>query len=171
MVTASAVRPLLLIDVDGVISLFGFDPGRRPPGRLAMVDGLPHLLADHAGDRLTRLARSFESVWCTGWEERAAEHLPGLLGLAGAPYPHLTFEGFDGQPGRHWKLDAIDAYAGDERALAWVDDGHDERTREWADQRPGPTLLVTTDPALGLTHEQVERLEEWALMSPTLRAY
>jgi hypothetical protein len=102
-----------------------------------MVDGLPHFLSDHAGDQLMRLARSFECVWCTGWEERAGEHLPRLLGLTGAAYPHLTFEGFDGQPGRHWKLDAIDAYAGEERALAWVDDGHDARTRAWAESGPG----------------------------------
>lgn len=161
--------PLLMIDVDGVISLFGFAAGhQQPPGRMVMVDGLPHFLADHAGDRLTRLSRSFEMVWCTGWEERAAEHLPHLLGLTGAAYPHLVFDGFDGQPGRHWKLDAIDAHAGADRALAWVDDGHDERTREWAAQRPGPTELVTTNPAVGLTYVLVEKLEEWAAeLSPS----
>jgi hypothetical protein len=30
-------RPLLLIDIDGVISLFGFDPGLPPPGRFVSV--------------------------------------------------------------------------------------------------------------------------------------
>lgn len=127
-----------------------------------MVDGLPHFLADQAGAWLTRLACCFEPVWCTGWEERAGEHLPHLLGLAGGPYPHLTFEGFDGQPGRHWKLDAIDAYAGEHRPLAWIDDGHDERSRRWASQRGGPTLLVRTDPSIGLTDAQVQELERWA---------
>jgi len=148
--------------VDGVISLFGFAPGAPPPGRFAMVDGLPHLLSAHAGERLGRLAATFEPVWCTGWEERAGEHLPHLLGLAGAPYPHLSFAGSASDPGRHWKLDAIDAHAGPDRALAWVDDGHDERTRAWARDRPGPTLLVCTDPAVGLTDSHVAELEAWA---------
>ena len=154
--------PLLLVDVDGVISLFGFAPGEPPPGRFTVVDGLPHWLSEHAGIRLQRLTRSFESVWCTGWEERTGEHLPRLLGLDCAPFPHLTFAGFADDPGRHWKLDAIDAYAGTDRALAWIDDGHDERTREWADARPGPTLLVRTDPAVGITEEHVAELEAWA---------
>lgn len=154
--------PLLLIDVDGVISLFGFAPGTPPPGRFAWVDGLPHLLADKAGERISRLARAFEAVWCTGWEERAGEHLPHLLGLECAPFAHLSFDGSAGDPGRHWKLDAIDGHAGPERPVAWVDDGHDDRTRAWAEQRPGPTLLVRTEPAVGLTDAHVSALEAWA---------
>ena len=47
-------RPLLLIDVDGVISLFGFDPGRRPAGRFEMVDGIAHFLLATAGQHLRR---------------------------------------------------------------------------------------------------------------------
>ncbi len=154
--------PLLLIDVDGVLSLFGFPPDQRPPGTFAVVDGLPHLLAADAGILLERLARTFEPVWCTGWEDRAPEHLPHLLGLSGAAYPHLVFGGPAEASGRHWKLDAIDAHAGPDRPLAWIDDGHDDRTRLWAAERPGATLLVTTDPAVGLTEEQVSELEAWA---------
>ena len=37
-------RPLLLIDVDGVISLFGFDPARPPDGNFQNVDGIAHFL-------------------------------------------------------------------------------------------------------------------------------
>lgn len=158
----------LLVDVDGVISLFAFPAGSPPPGRFALIDGVPHLLADQAGVRLGRLARTFECVWCTGWEERAEEHLPHLLGFE-AGWPHLEFTRATG-PGvstaGHWKLDAIDAYAGPDRPLAWVDDAHDEACREWARGRPGPTLLLTTDPAVGLTDEHVEQLEAWAAALP-----
>ena len=38
-------RPLLLIDVDGVISLFGFDPADPPAGRFQLVDGIAHFLS------------------------------------------------------------------------------------------------------------------------------
>jgi len=59
-------------------------------------------------------------------------------------------------------LRAIDAHAGPDRPAAWIDDAHDERCHSWAERRPGPTLLVTTDPAVGLTEAQAERLEAWA---------
>ena len=76
-------RPLLLIDVDGVISLFGFDPGRRPAGRFEAVDGIAHFISATAGEHLRRLCEEFEPAWCTGWEEKANEYLPHALGLPG----------------------------------------------------------------------------------------
>ncbi|MDP9294637.1 MAG: hypothetical protein M3O90_09490 [Actinomycetota bacterium] len=125
-----------------------------------MVDGVPHLLSTRAGELLGRLAGVFECVWCTGWEDRAEEHLPGLLGLPGG-WPHLVFtEPPDAQA--HWKLAAIGAYAGSHRAVAWIDDAHDDTCRRWAAMRSGPTLLVATDPAVGLTEEHVEDLLSWS---------
>jgi HAD domain in Swiss Army Knife RNA repair proteins len=153
--------PLLLIDVDGVISLFGFDPGSPPPGRWLTVDGIPHLLSAEAGEHLRRLASAYELAWCTGWEEKADEYLPHALELP-ERLPHVeladavpTIEG-------HWKLAAIDRFAGSERPVAWIDDAHEERCRAWAEARPGPTLLITTDPASGITEEHVSELLEWA---------
>jgi hypothetical protein len=152
--------PLLLIDVDGVISLFGFDQTEPPPGRFTVVDGFPHLISARAGDLLARLAQTFECVWCTGWEDRADEHLPLLLGLPRG-WPHLTFAATPGDE-LHWKLEAIEAHAGPERPLAWIDDDHDASCVRWAADRPGPTLLVATEPAVGLTGDHVTALERWA---------
>src|SRR5512142_2208952 len=72
-------RPLLLIDVDGVISLFGFDHHTPPPGRYQLVDGITHFLSETAGDYLRRLGEEFELAWCTGWEEKANDYLPRAL--------------------------------------------------------------------------------------------
>jgi hypothetical protein len=153
--------PLLLVDVDGVISLFGFDHTSPPNGFPVAVDGIPHWLSERAGARLVRLARTYQCVWCTGWEERAEEHLPYFLGLPGG-WEHISFDVPRAQITVHWKLAAIDAFAGPERALAWIDDDHDERCRAWAADRLGPTLLVTTEPSIGLTDEHVAELEAWA---------
>jgi hypothetical protein len=98
-------------------------------------------------------------VWCTGWEDRAEEHLPGLLGLPGG-WRHLVFDD-PPQMEAHWKLSAIEALAGPDRAVAWIDDAHDDTCRRWAAERPGPTLLVGTEPAVGLTDEHVETLLSW----------
>jgi hypothetical protein len=154
-------RPLLLVDVDGVISLFGFEPSRPPPGRFIMVDGIPHLISAAAGDHLRALADAFELAWCTGWEEKADEYLRHVLKLPDR-CPHLTLGGSDPSGREHWKLAAIDRYAGSARPLAWIDDAHDQTCSDWASARGGPTLLVTTEPAVGLTGAHVARLLRWA---------
>ncbi len=156
--------PLLLIDVDGVISLFGFDQTEPPAGRFVAVDGIPHLISARAGERLARLADAFECVWCTGWEDRADEHLPALLGLPGG-WAHLSFAAAPDE-GLHWKLEAIEAHAGPDRPVAWIDDAHDDSCARWAAERPGPTLLVATEPAVGLTEEHVATLLSWARAAP-----
>jgi len=157
--------PLLLVDVDGVISLFGFDPAEPPAGRWQMVDGIAHLLSATAGEQLRRLSDAFELAWCTGWEEKANDYLPLALGLDG-PIPHVVFDRNERPAQAHWKLGAIDLHVESTRPLAWIDDAHDEACREWAASRPGPTLLVTTDPAVGVTDREVERLLGWATGSP-----
>jgi hypothetical protein len=154
-------RPLLLVDIDGVISLFGFDPTRRPAGRFLMVDGIAHYLSAAAGEHLRTLADAYELAWCSGWEEKAEEYLPLALNLpAGARC--LTFESPADPPGRHWKLASIDRHAGPDRPVAWLDDAHDESCVAWAQARRGPALLVATDPAVGLTDRHVEELMRWA---------
>jgi hypothetical protein len=158
-------KPLLLVDVDGVISLFGFDPAGAPPGRFEMVDGIAHFLSATAGGHLRTLAAEFELVWCTGWEEKANDYLPRALGLPG-PLPHLVFDRDVGRDRAHWKLASIDDYAGAERALAWLDDAHGGECEQWAAARTAPTLLVSTDPVVGLTDAHVERLLEWARSLP-----
>jgi hypothetical protein len=163
--------PLLLLDVDGVISLFGFDRQRPPAGRYVLVDGHLHFLSGAAGGLIAELEPFYELVWCTGWEERADAHLPEALGLpSGLEHVRLQREqpaGTAAEPDcgaalRHWKLDAIDAFAGPERALAWLDDAHDDSCAAWAADRRGPTLLLATDAAEGITGAHVRRLLDWA---------
>ena len=153
-------RPVLALDVDGVISLFGFEgPNSEAPGRFHLINGMAHCIPDGIGGMLERLASSYEIVWATGWEDRANERLPEILSLPGE-LPFLTFDGRARFGTAHWKIEAIDRYAG-ERALAWVDDSIDETCRAWADERSAPTLLVHTDSDVGLTEDHVEALLEW----------
>ena len=162
--------PLLLLDVDGVFSLFGFDAHRAPAGGYSLVDGHLHYLSSAAAGLLAQIAPLYELVWCTGWEDRADAHLPTALGLP-AGLPHLSFatdwpDELTARELRHWKLDAIDAFAGPDRPLAWIDDEHDESCARWAAQRPGPTLLVATDAAVGLTQSHIETLRAWRSREP-----
>jgi hypothetical protein len=153
-------RPILAVDVDGVISLFGYDdPPPAEEARFELIDGMVHCISLVVGQRLLRLAEHFELVWATGWEDRANDYLPNLLGLP--ELPHLTFDGAARFGSAHWKLGPLDEY-GKGRAMAWVDDNFDETCYEWARARPEPTLLVPTEAHLGLEEAQTEALTAWA---------
>jgi hypothetical protein len=163
-------KPLLMVDIDGVISLFGLHSHALPDGSFHTIDGVPHFLSRAAAGHLLLLARDFDLVWCSGWEEKAEEYLPRLLGLP-AGLPFLRFERSQGAGksiSGHWKLDAIDAYA-DSRALAWIDDAFNDACHLWAKARPGPTLLVQTVPARGLTLQEASLLGSWVQgLAPSL---
>jgi hypothetical protein len=154
-------RPVLAVDVDGVISLFGFDgPLAEAPGRFHLIDGIAHCISDVAGEQLARLGEVYELIWATGWEDRANDRLPRLLGLPGE-LPTLSFDGRARFGTAHWKLEALEEYA-QERPLAWIDDSLDESCYEWAEAREAPTLLVPTESDVGLTERQTDELLAWA---------
>ena len=153
-------RPVLAVDVDGVISIFGFDgPPDQVGGSFHLIDGMAHCISDRAGPELQRLSEVYELIWATGWEDRANDHLPALLGLSG-DLPCLHFDGQARFGTAHWKLDALDRYSGD-RALAWIDDSLDRSCHEWALARDAPTLLAPTEPHIGITEEHTEKLLAW----------
>lgn len=153
-------RPILAVDVDGVISLFGFDdPPDKAQARFELIDGMVHCISLLAGDRLRRLADHFEMVWATGWEDKANFYLPHLLELPELPY--LTFDGAARFGSAHWKLGPLDDY-GKGRPLAWIDDSFDDSCYEWARSRSEPTLLVPTESHIGLEEAHTEALAGWA---------
>lgn len=159
-------RPLLMVDVDGVISLFArageppwADPGSAPTGSFHSIEGVPHFLSHSAGEHLRALAGDFDLVWCSGWEEKADEYLPHLLDLP-AGLAFLRFERSPGRANAHWKLAAIEAHAG-ARALAWIDDAFNDACHAWAAARAAPTLLVQTAPERGLTAREAQVLAAW----------
>ena len=163
----SGEKPLLMVDIDGVISLFGSPnptlPAPRPgdlDGSFHTIDGIPHFLSRVAAAHLLSLAEDFDLVWCSGWEEKAEEYLPRLLDLP-AGLPFLRFARAVRRSNAHWKLDAIGTYA-DRRPLAWIDDAFNPACHAWAQERSAPTLLVQTQPEQGLTAPEAKQLASWA---------
>lgn len=162
-------RPLLAIDIDGVISLFGFE--QPPPAEIArfeLIDGTPHCISLAAAERIRRLADHYELVWATGWQDRANDRLSLITGIG--PLPVVEFDAHResgaaaGTTAAHWKLGAIDSFCG-RRALAWIDDSFDQSCFEWAESREAagsPTLLVPTEPEIGFEEAQAAVVAEWA---------
>jgi hypothetical protein len=118
-----------------------------------------HCISLPTGERLNRLASSYELIWASGWEDRANDHLPNILGVPELPY--LTFGGKAVFGSAHWKLGPLEEFGGD-RPLAWIDDSLDRSCYEWAEKRSAPTLLVPTDSAIGMEEGHVAALEAWA---------
>lgn len=182
------MKPLLGIDVDGVLNCFGsiWTDGHDavawelPPftvnggSRLRVPRGTP--------ERLCTLAERFDLVWCTMWEHRAHPAFVGKIGGIGSvcdcapfdPPPDCECGGtgvrawpviefgrvvWDGRS--TWKLPAVREFIG-ERPFAWVDDDLFTDAFEWADDRETrlgiPTQLVRTSPSIGLADEHVDEL-------------
>ena len=151
-------RPLLLVDVDGVLNPwlapqcpdgfreYSFFPGERV------------LLSEGHGALLRDLASSFELVWATAWEHKANRLICPVIALPELPVIEFPLTGTDY---RFRKLPAVIDSVGD-RPCAWIDDEHQPDHYHWARQRGVPTLLIDIDPAEGLTRRVAEQLAEWA---------
>jgi hypothetical protein len=155
------VRPLLLIDVDGVLNPMAIRPhGHVPPGFAAYdLDGIRVLLAAHHGVWLSGLAADFDLVWATSWEHDADRLIAERIGLARG-LPVITFD--SGQTGWFKKLPDVIRFVGD-RPVAWIDDDLGPEVYGWADSRTAPTLLVQPDHRVGLTSTHIDRLRAFAL--------
>jgi len=167
----TSAQPVLFLDVDGVISIFGFPQGfglapgdasfdDRPPGAFHSINGVLHYISSGCGRYLEQLAGRFELVWATGWEETANDYLPHLLGLPD-PLPCLTFDGRLRPGAAHWTIEAIEEYAAG-RPLAWIDDNLDDSCYRWARERGSATLIIETVRHEGMREQHVERLLDWA---------
>ena len=153
-------RAPLLLDVDGVVCPYG-DELADPEGaglRQVSVGYRPVWLSPEVGGHLKRLGKAFQLVWCTAWEDHAAEFLAPFLGLPALPVMH-----FEEPVGAdcHWKWPAIEAFVGD-RPFAWLDDEIRRDDLARAARRPLPTLLVRVEGTHGLQGAHVAQLEAFA---------
>ena len=151
------MKPLLLLDVDGVLNPFPECPDGFEGHDFFPEDDEPVRLARVHGEWLRELGGAFEVVWATGWGDEANSVLCPFFGLpeyAVVPMPPIPF-------GPEEKVPAVAEYAG-ERPAAWVDDSIGEHARDWARSRLSPTLLVSVDPARGLARDHVDELVVWA---------
>jgi len=152
-------RPILLVDIDGVLNVYGVEvaPEGYQDYDIFPEDDEPVRLSLVHGEWLRELSAVFDLVWGSAWGIVAHRHLGPILQLDPFPYvpmPPIPFPPAD-------KVPAIDAYLGD-RPAAWIDDLLGPEAIAWAESRTAPTLLVETDPTIGLLREHVDRLTAWA---------
>lgn len=185
--SAAAQRPLLLVDIDGVLNIFdGWRQASWTDGRGRARRGLvapDHLReSEAAGYRLllnpehpemfAMLERVFEVHWATMWTDRA--WMFGEAAGFGRDWPFIEFDDFRisstlrrfriGAGVGDYKHPGIVAALGDRPGI-WVDDDMSDRQLEWARERDVagiPTLFIRPDPARGFTREDFERVLSFA---------
>lgn len=158
-------RPLVLIDVDGVVNLGQFMSSARRSrlhrsegwysGRAAGWDD-PYaeriVLNRRWGPMLRSLAdEGAELAWATAWNEAANWHISPLLGLGELPVAPA--------------MDKRKAYTvvpwTEGRPWAWLEDRQDELTVASALSHRRPHLPVLVDPLEGLSWDHIERVRKW----------
>jgi hypothetical protein len=166
-------RPLLLIDVDGVLNPYAasrrwLDSSDYRKRNTLASDGrtYPVWLNRAHGPQLLDLAEAtgLELVWCTTWEHSANLAIGPRLGLPDLPVIEFARK-FSGAMIDRWKFGPVLEYAGD-RPLAWFDDDFELQHEDCAwfrDQRGDtPTLLQLVDPHHGLRERDIDAVRDWA---------
>lgn len=151
-------RPLLLLDVDGVLN--PFDAVRCPSGFAEhdlFPDEEPVRVNPGHGAWITELGDVYDVAWATFWNENANRLLVPVLGIA--PLPILTMPSAPCHPSA--KVPLIAEFCRD-RPAVWIDDAQTPEALTWSGNRTEPTLLIPIDPAVGLTRHSVDQALAWA---------
>jgi HAD domain in Swiss Army Knife RNA repair proteins len=164
--------PILLLDVDGVLNATAFD---LPEGwSRGTFNGFVLSWDPTITARLRELHESgrVEIQWLTTWTTDADRLLAEPMGLPRGLKAHAAADaaptGFAGSLGGRagwWKLAVAReaAEAEPDRRIVWIDDdlAHQAAdTGDWLAANPH-VLVVAPDLSRGLTHDELDAVEEW----------
>lgn len=168
-------RPTLYLDIDGVLNAIPDEPA--PPGySMQVIDGYVIHLHDEITDMVAELARHYDIVWFTLWNQRAAPLIGPHVGLESAPHLHTSWQlGKQTMLTRGYSEAALNfvLYAKtpllkdrvdlDARWI-WIDDSHGRGDHSYLTRQgfdPANFRLLRTDSRVGLTWADVERAVAW----------
>lgn len=175
------MKPLLLVDVDGVLNPNEAKPTQRPDGYDTYYKSyydeyrgkqgkLRVWLNKEHGPMLTEWARfrGFELAWCTTWGAEANSWIAPKIGLT-EEWPVVHFYPSELRTQFTWKFLGVERFAQD-RDLVWLDDDfryfraardkfHLQRSRY------ANTTMWQIDPRVGLTKTDLDDIARHVVTS------
>lgn len=165
------VRPIWLLDIDGVINAV-MDPAKIPDDHTRLVtDRYSIVYRQVVVDRIALLHKwgRVEVRWLTTWLDSAPE-LGDRIGL-----PRFAVEGrgdwLREEPGSWWKSVTAQriSEANPDSPLIWTDDdlegAADRGEVEWLADRTAPTLALSPNWRTGLSDAFLDRIEAFELLA------
>lgn len=181
-------KPILLLDVDGVLNVIGPGVAHRkvliPWTIRGEVFGKQFFPVPLARPFLHFAWESFEVYWLTAWREMA-NSIASWAGLPDAPVliepiPEINElrrkadlkktkeERADAYCWIDWKAEAAKKrFKGERRRIVWVEDGISEAAHEWVDSRKR-VRYVGTNSFVGLTLRHVKDIATFAQVEVSL---
>lgn len=169
-------RTLLCLDVDGVVASLA-DPSPGDHRRVVQVENAVGTFTvrydPRVVDGLNALTREgvVQLHWVTTWGRAARDALAPALGID--PGSQVSPDPSDPGHARHpydparpwWKLSMVLQALRDNpnRPVAWCEDDLDDLTRaRFPGLHSGPSLLITPDPGVGLSLDELARVAAFA---------
>lgn len=160
-------RPVLLLDVDGVLNVTGPDIADRTVK--LKPDDHPFHPTPFVKKFLPWAWSRFRVIWCTAWMDSANKiarwaGLPEVQALRALNYERrlMTLSGLKDpkkwlQQHGDWKLDAAKKVVSSGETIFWMEDGITELAQKWLERRRG--YYLATDSFEGVTRSHVRILE------------
>lgn len=96
-------------------------------------------------------------IWGSNWHEESNK-LAKIFELSSSQYPHIDLFFGAGSDAATWKLPPVrhwfESTGSSSQKVVWFEDEIFDDAKNWAESHPN-VLLIHTDPAVGITSEQV----------------